>query len=148
MVFPGARLKGSGSTVYLYSAHGQRHAFPNESVYRSWFTDFHDVTQISDEALSKISLGRNVTYRPGVRLVKITTDPKVYAIGAGRSLRWVKTEEVARTLFGPDWSQRVDDISDAFFVNYTTGSPIEKSGDYFPERERAQIVNPSDTFQE
>lgn len=148
MVFPGARLKGSGATVYLYSAQGQRHAFPSEAVYRSWFTDFRDVTQISDEALSKIPLGRNVTYRPGVRLVKVTTDPKVYAIGAGRRLRWVKTEEVARALFGTDWARRVDDISDAFFINYREGDPIERANDYSPEQERAQIVNPSDTFQE
>lgn len=147
-VFPGARLKGSGPTIYLYSALGQRHAFPNESVYRSWFFDFRDVTQISDEAMSKIPLGRNVTYRPGVRLVKVTTDPKVYAVGAGRSLRWIKTEEIARTLFGSQWSHQIDDIPDAYFVNYRMGDPIESAAAYHPDQERAQVANPSETFQD
>ncbi len=144
MVFPGARLKGSGPTVYLYAADGARHAFPSLAVYRSWFPDFRDVTEISDEAMSKISLGRNVTYRPGVRLVKVTTDPKVYAIGAGHTLRWIKTEEVAKTLFGAEWARQVDDIPDAFFINYQMGDPIERADQYHPDQERAQAVNPAE----
>ena len=60
-----------------------------------------------------------MTYKPGVRMVKITTDPKVYAVSKGGVLRWVSSPDVATDIYGADWAEHVDDISDAFFFNYS-----------------------------
>ncbi len=119
----GDLIKASGPAVY-YFQNNRRYVFPNETTYRSWFSDFSGVRTISDSELSAIMIGGNVTIRPGTNLVKITTDPKVYAVTRGGALRWVETESVATALFGSNWARRVVDVPDAFFVNYTVGSSL------------------------
>lgn len=127
---PDSLIKGQTSTIYYYAADGYRYVFPNEKAFGSWFSDFGNVITISNEELGKIPLKGNVTYRPGVKLVKIQSVPKVYAIEKGGKLRWVKTEELAKKLYGDDWNKKIDDIPDPFFVNYQEGDPIENETDY------------------
>lgn len=119
----GDLIKASGPAVYYY-ANSKRYVFPNETTYRSWFADFSSVRTISDTELSAIMIGGNITMRAGTNLVKITTDPKVYAVTRGGVLRWVETEQVANALFGSNWARRVVDVPDAFFVNYSIGSSL------------------------
>ena len=133
----GTLIKGSTPAVYYYTASGTRLVFPNEKTYATWYADFSTVQTISDAQLAAIQLGGNVTYRPGVRLVKIVSDPKVYAVAHGGVLRWVETEAVARALYGNSWAQQVDDISDAFFVNYALGVPISDASTFSPAIEIA-----------
>lgn len=131
-------IKGSLSTVYYYATNGKRYVFPTEKTYKSWYgEDYSTVKTISDADLASLPLGGNVTYRPGVKLIKITTDPKVYAIGAGGTLRWLATEDVAKSLYGDSWAKNVDDLPDPFFVNYRYGVPINNSQDFYPARETA-----------
>jgi len=49
----------------------------------------------------------------------------VMVISRGGLLREIPSEEVAVRLYGPDWNTMIDDISDAFFVNYHIGYPLE-----------------------
>lgn len=118
--------------VYYVDSEGRRHAFPNERIYFSWYADFNDVTEISSEEIASFTLGENVAYRPGTRLVKFRTDPKVYAVDARGELRWVKTEEVATELYGADWNTKVDDIPDAFYTDYSFGTEIESATEFSP----------------
>lgn len=123
---PGLRIKGeSSSAVYYCGRDGKRHAFPNQNVHNSWFTDFNGVVTVSDSELAQIQLGQNVLYRPGARLIKLTTDPKVYAVSKGGVLRWIETEAAARDLYGDDWNKKVDDVPDTFFADYTVGESIK-----------------------
>lgn len=128
----GALIKGSGSTVYYFGANGRRFVFPNEKTYFTWYTDFSGVTQISDGQLATIPLGGNVTYRPGRKMIKITTDPKVYVVDQGSILRHVMSEQLAETLYGLSWKNQIDDVPDAFFVNYRSGTGIQVAADYQP----------------
>lgn len=112
------------SAVYYCGANGKRYVFPNAAMYNSWYTDFSSVINITDEQLADIQLGGNVTYRPGVRMVKLQTDPKVYAVDAGGVLRWVISPEIAESMYGTKWNLKIDDLSDAFYSNYTVGEPI------------------------
>lgn len=134
-------IKGEGSAVYYFAADGKRYVFPNEGTYSSWYGDFSDITALSAGELASIPLGGNVTYRPGVKMVKITTDPKVYAVGKNGTLRWLTSEAVAAALYGPDWNTRIDDVPDAFFVNYSLGEPIASLQDYQVVPERDAAVN-------
>jgi hypothetical protein len=121
----GNRIKTATSkAVYYCGADGKRYVFPNDKTYFSWYTNFLDITTVSDATLAMIPLGGNVTYRPGVKMVKIQTDPKVYAVDHGGVLRWVTSAELAAGMYGSTWASKVDDISDAFFVNYTVGQSI------------------------
>lgn len=112
------------SAVYYCGANGQRYVFPDSGTYFSWYTDFSDVTIISATKLASIPLAGNVTYRPGKLMVMIQSDPKVYAVSKGGVLRWVPTETIAQTLYGSNWNRMINNVSDAFFVNYVTGTPI------------------------
>lgn len=120
----GDLIKASGPAVYYYAADNRRYVFPNEKTYYSWFRDFSSVRTISDGELASILIGGNVTIRPGTRMVKIQTDPKTYAVDHDGVLHWVESEALASALYGPLWNQRIWDVPDAFFVNYSIGSSI------------------------
>lgn len=111
-------------TVYYCGADGKRYYFPSDKIYFTWYDDFDDVVAVSAETMASIPLGGNVTYRPGTRMVKLQTDPKVYAVERGDVLRWIQSAETAEELYGADWNKQIDDIPDSFFVNYTLGDPI------------------------
>lgn len=122
----GTLIKGeSFTTVYYYGANGKRYVFPNSQTYFTWFSDFTMVITITDSELGAIIIGGNVVYKPNKRLVKITTDPKVYWVGNSGKLHHVTTEPIANSLFGTSWNTEIDDVPDAFFVNYSIGNPIE-----------------------
>lgn len=121
------------SAVYYYANNGRRYVFPNEKVYFTWYPSFDNVRVLSIEEMSKVPIGGNITYHPGVKPVKFQTDDKVYAVYRNGELRWLKTEEIARMIYGSDWASKVDDISEAFYVNYKFGNPIESAIDYMAD---------------
>src|SRR3989338_9208663 len=124
-----------GGTLYYVASDGKRYVYPNEQIYKSWFTDFADVTTITAEEMAAIPLVGSIRYRPGVVLIKVQTDPRVYAVSKNGKLRWVKTEALARRLYGENWSKLVDDLGASFFSNYTTGDDIDDESDYDADEE-------------
>lgn len=124
---PGTLVKASGPAVYYYASDMKRYVFPNEKTYFSWYQNFSSVQTISDSELASIMIGGNVTLRPGTNLVKITTDPKVYAVAPNGQLRWVESEALAISLYGSSWASRVVDVADGFFVNYSVGPSISSA---------------------
>jgi hypothetical protein len=117
-------IKGSAPAVYYCGADGKRYVFVNDKAYFTWYSYFSNVTTVTDAALALIPIGGNVTYRPGTRMVKIQSDPRVYVVSRGGVLRTIPDEATAHALFGPQWNKMIDDISDSFFVNYTVGAPV------------------------
>lgn len=120
------------SAVYYVGKDGFRYVFPNDKAYFTWYEDFDAVKWISDSDLATIQIGGNVTYKPGARMVKINSDPKVYAVDAGGSLRWVTSESAAISLYGAAWNTKIDDVPDGYFSNYRVGQDIETGGDFDP----------------
>ncbi len=110
--------------VYYYDTDWYRHPFPNQKVFESWYRDFSGVKELTKEEMAQLPLGKPINYRPGTRLVKIPSIPKVYAVEPGGVLRWIESETVAKALFGDAWNRRVDDVSDAMFTNYREGAPL------------------------
>ncbi|HCM45853.1 MAG TPA: hypothetical protein DIS54_03460 [Candidatus Veblenbacteria bacterium] len=82
---------------------------------------------ISQAELQTYPIGGNVTMRPGTWMVKITTDPKVYAVTPGGVLHHVDSESRALALWGANWNKMIVDVSDAFFVNYSTGTALSSN---------------------
>lgn len=137
-VTSGSLIKGSLSAVYYVGSDGKRYVFPNEKTYKTWYSDFSTVMTVTDAELASMPIGGNVTYRPGVKLVKIQTDPKTYAVGKNGMLRWVTSEAIAVCLYGSDWNTAdTQDLSDAFFVNYTIGADITSCSGFNPAAETA-----------
>jgi inhibitor of cysteine peptidase len=142
---PGTLIKASGPAVYYYSSQGTRLVFPNAKTYFTWYTDFSNVVTITDSELAAIQIGGNVTYRPGIKMIKVTTDPKVYAVDAQGTLRWVTSEAIASSLYGANWSKQVDDVPDAFFSDYQTGTSITSASSFDPSTVTSQNTSPEGT---
>ncbi len=145
------------TTVYYVGADGYRHPFPNSHVFGSWFcvapelvsslgTVLADqVTEVTPSQLASVPLGPNVTYRPGYKMVKFITDPRVYAVDADGSLRWVLSETDAQTIYGEEWRFEIYDIADVFYRNYRFGVPLTDLT-WDPEVVRRQVRYPSDVM--
>jgi plastocyanin len=133
-ISPGDLIRGEAqSSVYYFAPDGKRYVFPNEKTYFTWYDDFSGVKMISDKRLSALPLGRsNITYRPGIKMIKITTDPRTYAVDRGGILRHVTSQELAQTLYGMNWKNKIEDVADAFFSNYRIGTEISNAQEYVP----------------
>jgi len=112
------------ASVYYLGSDGKRYVFPNAPTYFSWYTDFSGVVTIPASELQSYPLGGNVVMRAGTKLVKITTDPKVYAVEPNGVLRGIGSEAQAFALFGSNWNKMIVDVPDAFFTNYTIGAAL------------------------
>ncbi|KKR91178.1 MAG: LPXTG-motif cell wall anchor domain protein [Parcubacteria group bacterium GW2011_GWC2_42_12] len=142
----GDLIKMAGlSSVYYLAADGKRYVFPNESTYFSWYGDFSGVVTIPQAELESYPLGKNVTVRPGTKLVKITTNPKVYAVTTGGTLVAVPDEATAATLYGANWNKRIIDVPDAFFTNYITSSATVSASAY-PQGSLVKFGASADTY--
>ncbi len=113
------------STVYLVDTNNDRHAYPNQDIWRSYFDkDFSFVEIVSKEELASYKLSKNVPYNKGT-LIKISTIPKVYLVEDNNTIRWIKTENTAKRLYGNSWSKLIHDLPDALFGDYKMGSDKE-----------------------
>ncbi|MBI2990221.1 MAG: hypothetical protein HYY51_03490 [Candidatus Magasanikbacteria bacterium] len=127
-------IKSSASpAVYYLGADGKRYVFFNADLYFTWYSDFSSVKTISPNELSNIMIGGNVTYRPGT-LVKIQTDPRVYAVDRGGVLRWINGEQVAKSIFGLNWAAKIKVVPDFLFTNYRLGDAISSNSDFNSEQ--------------
>ncbi len=142
----GNRFTQADSAVYYIGADGRRHAFPNDRVFFTWYSNFDGVRVLSASELASIPLGANATYKPAMKMVKFTTDPKVYAVSANRTLRWVKTETAATALYGSTWNRQIDDISDSFYTDYNFGADVNTSSDFDRTSLQASIRFVSDAL--
>jgi hypothetical protein len=131
----GADVNDPCKAVYYVDAEGARHPFPNARIFMSWYENFDSVIETDLATIASFPLGANVRYRPGARMVKFTTDPRVYAVSRWGVLRWVPTESLAISLYGEDWNTKIDDIPDTFFLDYTFGPDVESVTDYSAQNE-------------
>ncbi len=132
--------------VYFYGSDGKRHAFPNEKVFFTWYENFDNVIEVTSEFMSDLTLGSNVTYHPGIKMVKFQSVRTVYAVSAMGVLRAIASEDVATDLYGADWNQQIDDISDAFLGNYDFGEDINSTADFDVEAEADSVSELDDNF--
>lgn len=137
-------IKMSGLSTVYYLQGGKRFVFPNQKTFMTWYRDFSSVLTVSQSELESYPLGGNVTYRPGVKLVKITTDPKVYAVGNGRTLHSIVSEANAIALWGSNWASNVEDVPDSFFTNYVVGAPL--TAGMYGEGQLVKMANSADIY--
>jgi len=141
----GDLIKGSYEAVYYYAGDGDRYVYPQDKYFFTWRYDFSDVMTITDEELASISLATNILVRPGTKLVKIQSIPKVYAVGRNGQLYWVNGASAADTLFGADWTGRVMDVQDSFWSNYTdTGTELD--GTWYPDGNLIKSATAPDVY--
>jgi len=139
---PGSLIKTADTpAVYYYGNDCKAYVFPNEKTYFTWYDDFSNVAVIPDASMAQISLGGNVTYRPGVKMVKMESSPNVYIVAKGGKLHLVKDEAQAAALYGSDWNKKIDDVVPAFFTDYEVGAPVTDVSEFAPEVLKAEAVD-------
>ena len=116
--------------VYFYGNDGKRHVFPNEGVFYTWYSNFDDVVEVSDSFMASLSIGKNVTYRPGSVVVKFDSSASVYAIEADHTLHHYTTLSLLKSDYGSVWTDYLAKVPDSLFGNYTIGSDIDSTSDY------------------
>jgi hypothetical protein len=117
--------------VYWHDPNGNRYVFLTPKAVKSWYPDADTRIRSSTIAeLSTMPLAGSIAYKPGVRLLKFASDPKVYAVARYNVLRWITSENIANALYGQDWKAYVDEVSVADFPVYRIGSPIYDEHEY------------------
>lgn len=139
----GDLIRGTSfSAVYYMGADGFRYVFPNDKTYFTWYSNFDSVKFLTDAELAAIQMGGNVTYKGGVKMIKINTDPKVYFVTDGGTLRPIADEAAASALYGSSWNTMIDDVPDGFFSNYNVSSnDVTSSDDDLLDDEYATNIN-------
>lgn len=121
-------------TVYYIEEDGSgdliRRPFMDAQTYMTYEDDWSPVETVTDATLPTMSLGGPMLPNPGIVLVKIQSDAKVYAIGEDGELRWVSSETVAIALFGSNWADYVIDIPATLFPRFDMGDDIDSAVDY------------------
>lgn len=116
--------------VYFVDEQRVRHAFPNALTYESWYgKSFTDVVTVSKEYLSSLTLGVNVTMKPGTYLLNVPYSSMVYAPEPGGVLRPIQDGHVANEVFGDEWYRLIRPLPEIFFQNYIIGEPIRSFRD-------------------
>lgn len=124
--------------VYYIGSDGKKYGFPNGETFKSWYTDFSQVITISDQEFNSIPNGDTfVTVRPGTNLVKFKNSPKVYAVENGAVLRWLPNEQIAKDVYGPNWSKSVIEFSNNLLDSYRLGDEIKNTVNYLKDNVRA-----------
>lgn len=142
----GDLIKMNGLSSVYYLKGGKRFVFPNQSTYASWYSDnnggpdWSGIKTVAQSELESYPLGGNVTVRPGTKLIKITTNPTVYAVEPNGTLRSIVSEANAIELWGANWAKNVIDVADSFFTNYTQGTPL--TAGVYPA---GTVVNPTNS---
>lgn len=115
----------SGAAVYFVGNDGKKYVFPDAKTYFTWYSNFDSVKKVPVSELDMYPDGGAVTYRPGTKLVTHPDTAKIYAIEPGGIARWIPDAATAQTLWGANWTKRVQDVIPGFFSSsYNTGSDV------------------------
>lgn len=122
----GGRLTKSldSANVYLAANDGKRYLFPAEGLFFGWYPNFRSLRQISRADLAALPLGGNALYKPGSRLVKASSSPRIYAVGENAKLHWIVSMNVLTAIYGPNWTQKLDVVPETVLADYAYGSTI------------------------
>ncbi len=122
----------STSTIYLLDSSNRRRPIPDEQTFFTWATSFNEVSVIDEESLQAIPLGPTLLPKAGTVLVKIQSVPDVFAIDGTPEapiFRWITSEGLARSLYGPSWADYVIDLPPTTWSRLSFGTALENASD-------------------
>lgn len=117
----------TGSAVYVLNADLEAAYFPHSSVYFTWFEDYSGIVTLSADCFDNYEAAKGVNYMPGTYLVTRVETPTVYAVLPGNMAAPIASEEVARALYGDNWTSLVRDVHTFHWINYTVTDGISSA---------------------
>lgn len=143
-LYPGmlVRSKATSPSVYYVALDLKKYQFPNLKVFSSWFQDFKGITLIPDVQMAKLQNGGVVRFRPGSTPIKTALDVSVYTITKGGVLHKLGSEKLAEEYYGPKWMNKVVDVTDVQFSNYSIGDAVgaQTKKEYSPATQLAAVT--------
>jgi len=133
MVTVGDLIRGDQyPTVYYVDANFLRHPFQDAQTYLTYNSTWNIVRTVTGATLSTLTIGKPMLPKAGVVLVKIVSDPRVYAlqtdsITGATLLRWIPSESVAITLYGSAWADYVIDLAPTLYTQFGHGADMTSS---------------------
>jgi len=121
------------ATVYYIDANMNRRPFQDSQTFYTHYSSFYNVRTVTDATLSTLTMGKTMLPKAGAVLVKIVSDPRVYALETSYDglhetvLRWVPSEAVAKTLYGNNWADYVIDIPSTLYTHFGTGTSMSST---------------------
>jgi subtilisin family serine protease len=120
----------SFDTIYYLDEDLHRHPFWDAQTYFTWADTWDDTVWVTDATLSTLQLDAPLVPKAGVVLVKIQSDPSVYAVENGSDpwspiLRKIVSEQVAADMYFGAWADFVLDVEPTLFGRYQRGADIE-----------------------
>jgi hypothetical protein len=138
---------GTCHSVYYYGKDGTTHAFPLESIYKSWYgSSFSNVQEIETWQFNRLAIGENVTIRPGTSLVKFSGSTTVYAVEKGGVLRAIVNEAVAKAIYGSRWNSMIVTLPGTVKSDYSYGEKIDSASDYSKTKAYYSVKTVEDNF--
>ena len=133
------------SDVYYIGTDAKRHAFPTESVYRSWYESNQRIVEVPAWKLANIPLGRNVTFKPGKKLVHVPSETRPYVVAPKRALRPLASEAVAPLVYGEAWKSIVERLPETSIADYVWSMEgvINNAYDFNPTTLQTGYITPS-----
>lgn len=142
-VQPGMLIKGSSHTVYYFGSNLKRYVFPSTVILDSWYGPYdangiptadgsacNQVRETTDTVIASIPIGANMTFKPGVYMTGLMTDPARYVVSRWGVLRRLMPTSLQSQIYPVATAARLKLNKDAFFVNYTIGSDITDPSQY------------------
>ncbi|MFA5946020.1 MAG: Ig-like domain-containing protein [Patescibacteria group bacterium] len=119
-------------TVYYVDANFLRHPFQDAQTYLTYNSSWNIVRTVTGATLSTLTIGKPMLPKAGVVLVKIVSDPRVYAfqtdsVTGTTLLRWIPSESVAIALYGASWADYVIDIAPTLYTQFGHGADMTSS---------------------
>lgn len=125
------------ATVYFIGSDGKRHPFVDPRAFTTWNFSAEHITEVDRITLFASPLGEDIPLRPGSFLIKLPSSPDVYSISGIGKLSKIPDETHAMKWFGPEWNQRILDISLAAFSSYIMAGedihPLEHASLRYPD---------------
>jgi hypothetical protein len=143
--FKGRYIKtATNPAVYHIGSDNKRRLFSNEVTYWTWKTgtwNTQTVETVSQDEFDNINVDKNVTARPGSRLIRFVNSPKLYAVLPNDKLCPVSG------LYSTYFRNRAILIQDAFETDYTKDSACEiTSSSSYPDGSLIQYAGSSEIY--
>jgi hypothetical protein len=117
------KISDSETWNYYLGADGKRYIFPTEGTFKSWFGNREVTVEKTLEEVGEITIGGNVTYKPGTRLITTESVAEVFYVAPGGILRPINST-LAEKLYGVNWKDMIDDLENHYFTNYKIGTAL------------------------
>jgi hypothetical protein len=117
-------------TVFFVEGNRILRPFFDERTFFAWSLSFTDVEVVSPQEASAYLLGAPMLPPAGSMLLQGRGDVRVWLIapnGVNPSrpiLRWIRTEDVARREFGPEWAGMIHNIAPGAITLADKGADI------------------------